>query len=63
MIRYYLSAIQLAIARLSNRIGGQNFTKATGKVENRNMNIGGEAYLTVQYDNANFGTGVNSIIT
>ena len=22
----------------------------------------GEAYLTVQYDNANFGTGVNSII-
>ena len=53
------------IARLSNRIGGQNFTKAPEvKVENRNVAaLGiGEAYLTVQYDNANFGTGVNSII-
>ncbi len=53
------------IARLSNRIGGQNFTKAPEvKVENRNVAaLGiGEAYLTVQYDNANFGTGINSII-
>jgi|TARA_B100001094_G_scaffold316085_1_gene356872 hypothetical protein len=53
------------IARLSNRIGGQNFTKAPRVVvEHRNVAaLGiGEAYLTVQYDNANFGTGVNSII-
>ena len=52
------------IARLSNRIGGQNFTKAPKvRVEHRNVAaLGiGEAYLTVQYDNANFGTGVNSI--
>ncbi len=53
------------IARLSNRIGGQNFTKAPRVVvEHRNVAaLGiGEAYLTIQYDNANFGTGVNSII-
>lgn len=52
------------IARLSNRIGGQNFTVAPKvKVEHRNVAaLGiGEAYLTVQYDNANFGTGVGSI--
>ena len=53
------------IARLSNRIGGQNFTKApVVKVEHRNVaSLGiGEAYLTVQYDNINFLTG-NSNIT
>ena len=52
------------IARLSNRLGGQNFTVAPKVVaEHRNVAaLGiGEAYLTVQYDNANFGTGVNSI--
>ena len=53
------------IARLSNRLGGQNFTVAPKVIaEHRNVAaLGiGEAYLTVQYDNANFGTGVNSII-
>jgi len=53
------------IARLSNRIGGTNFTKAPEvKVEHRNVAaLGiGEAYLTVQYDDPNFLTGVNSII-
>ena len=53
------------IARLSNRLGGQDFTVAPKVVaEHRNVAaLGiGEAYLTVQYDNANFGTGVNSII-
>jgi len=52
------------IARLSNRLGGQNFTVAP-KVVAQHRNVAalgiGEAYLTVQYDNANFGTGVNSI--
>ena len=63
MIRYYLSTDTVGtIARLSNRIGGQNFTKAPKvRVEYRNASFIGEAYLTVQYDNANFGTGVNSI--
>ena len=53
------------IARLSNRIGGQNFTVAPKVVvEHRNVSaLGiGEAYLTVQYDNVNFLTG-NSNIT
>jgi len=52
------------IARLSNRLGGQNFTVAPRVVaEHRNVAaLGiGEAYLTVQYDNVNFGTGVNTI--
>ena len=53
------------IARLSNRLGGQEFTVAPKVVaEHRNVAaLGiGEAYLTVQYDNVNFGTGVNTII-
>ena len=52
------------IARLSNRLGGQEFTVAPKVVaEHRNVAaLGiGEAYLTVQYDNVNFGTGVNTI--
>ena len=51
------------IARLSNRLGGQDFTVAPKVVaEHRNVAaLGiGEAYLTVQYDNANFGTGAVS---
>ena len=53
------------IAKLSNRLGGQNFTQAPKVVaEHRNVAaLGiGEAYLTVQYDNINFLTG-NSNIT
>ena len=53
------------IARLSNRIGGTNFTVAPKVVvEHRNVAaLGiGEAYLTVQYDDVNFLTG-NSNIT
>ena len=51
------------IARLSNRLGGQEFTVAPKVVaEHRNVVGIGEAYLTVQYDNVNFGTGVNTII-
>tara|TARA_B100001248_G_scaffold261334_1_gene252153 strand:+ start:3271 stop:6090 length:2820 start_codon:yes stop_codon:yes gene_type:complete len=53
------------IARLSNRLGGQNFTVAPKVVvEHRNVAaLGiGEAYLTVQYDDINFATG-NSNIT
>ena len=52
------------IARLSNRLGGQAFTVAPKvRVEHRNVSsLGiGEAYLTVQYDNPNFLTGVGSI--
>ena len=53
------------IARLSNRQGGQAFTKAPKVVvEHRNVAaLGiGEAYLTIQFDDPNFNTGVNSII-
>lgn len=53
------------IARLSSRIGGAGFSAApTVKVETRNVSaLGiGEAYLTLQSQVANFGTG-NSNIT
>ena len=53
------------IARLSSRIGGSGFSAApTVKVETRNVSaLGiGEAYLTLQSQVANFGTG-NSQIT
>ena len=52
------------IARLDNRIGGTNFGTAPKiKVEHRNVSsLGiGEAYLTLQTDNVNLGTGVGSI--